>query len=462
MAISDASTGVDYSGDFYSYVLRNHFLPEVADGLNHDYVLLDFMSSTKDTSMVQGKFVQHPVHDGRNMGGVGPVGVGGKLPTPGAQSYTEFQYPIRSVYGRIKFTGLVADASATDIDSWLRAVDSELSGLRDDLARNENRMLHGNGSGIMGEIATGGADNVTQTVLFYTGLEGQATMDSAAVDTTQHIEVGDRVVIYSDAGDDFTPASSGSDHTATVSSKTSTTITLSRQINTGTDTGPFYIVKANDSTSSATYADLSASVGFANEPMGLNGILSDGDFENTGGGAKNTVYNDSGMTSGRFQNLAASGNDFHQCRLLSNSSVKRPLTESLIQQGLSLVEKGDRGSTDAFICSYGIRDAFADLMLTYRRHVNRTELRAGFSTVAYNDIPFIPDRDAFPNRLMGIDKSDIRQHCMGSADYRFIDEDGSIYHRLPDEHAYQAAMYRRYTYGVFCRARHLLITDIDE
>ena len=461
MAISDSGTGVDYSGDFYSYVLRNHFLPEVADGLNHDYVLLDFMSSTKDTSMVQGKFVQHPVHDGRNMGGVGPVGVGGKLPTPGAQSYTEFQYPIRSVYGRIKFTGLVADASATDIDSWLRAVDSELSGLRDDLARNENRILHGNGSGILCEV-TSVADAVQQTAVHYTGYEGSATMDTAAVDATQHLEIGDRVAFWAHQDDGLATTVTGSKFSATVTAKTATTFDCDDGgFETSTDAKtPYYVVKANE-VLSADPGGVSPSIGFANEPMGLNGILSDGDFENTGGG-DNTVTNDSGLTNGAFQNLAVSGNDFHKCRLLSNSSGKRPVTESLIQQGLSLVEMSFRGKTDAFICSYGIRDAFADLMLTYRRHVNRTELRAGFSTVAYNDIPFIPDRDALPNRLMGIDKSDIRQHCMGSADYRFIDEDGSIYHRLPDEHAYQAAMYRRYTYGVFCRARHLLITDIDE
>lgn len=461
MAISDSSTGVDYSGDFYTYVLRNHFLPEVADGLNHDYVLLDYMSSTKDTSMVQGKYVQHPVHDGRNMGGVGAVGVGGKLPTPGAQSYTEFQYPMRSVYGRIKFTGLVADASATDIDSWLRAVDSELSGLRDDLARNENRILHGNGSGILCEISDQGNNTAEQdAVVHYTGYEGSATMDTSAVDATQHLEIGDRVALWADADDGLVVAASGK-YAATVTAKTATSFTTDSALQADADSaGPFYLVKANEDLA-ADPGGVSPSIGFANEPMGLNGILSDGDFENTSGG-DNTVINDSGLTKGAFQNLAVSGNDFHKVRLLSNSSVKRPLTESLIQNGLSLVEKSFKGNIDAFICSYGIRDAFADLMLTYRRHVNKTELKAGFSTVAYGDIPFIPDRDALPNRLMGIDKSDIRQHCMGSTDYRFIDEDGSIYHRLPDEHAYQAAMYRRYTYGVFCRARHLLITDLDE
>ena len=40
-------------------------------------------------------------------------------------------------------------ASASDIDSWLRAVDSELTGNRDDLSRSENRILHGFGSGTL-------------------------------------------------------------------------------------------------------------------------------------------------------------------------------------------------------------------------------------------------------------------------------------------------------------------------
>ena len=466
MAISDAGTGVDYSGDFYNYVLRNHFLPEVADGLNHDYVLLDRFARLKDKSMVQGKFVQHPIHDGRNMSGVGAVGVSGKLPTPGAQSYNEYKYPIRSVYGRFKFTGLVADASATDIDSWLRAVESELTGLRDDLARNENRMLWGNGSGIMGEISTADAntanDGATVTVSFYTGYEGSATMDSSAVDTTQWNEVGDRIALWAD-GDDHLVVTAGGSYSAVVTAKTATTITVDDAFAAKTDAqGPFYIVKANETLS----ADLSGSaispnLGFANEPMGINGFLTDADFENTSGGL-NTVINDSGLTAGAFQGVPVSGNDYHKAQVLSNSSVRRPLTESLIQKGLSQVEKKLRGRVDAFCCSYGIRDAFADLMLTYRRHVNRMELRAGFSTVAYGDIPFIPDRDAQPNRLVGLDESDIRQHCMGSTDYRFIDEDGSIYHRMEDEHAFQAALYRRYTFGGFARARHLLIIDLDE
>lgn len=463
MAISD-SGGVDFSGDFFDHVLRNHFLPEVADGLNHDYVLLDRFSSLKDKSMVQGKFVQHPVHDGRNPDGVGAVGIAGKLPTPAAQSYNEYQYPIRSMYGRIKFTGLVADSSASDIDSWLRAVDSELTGNRDDLARNENRMLHNNGSGIVGEItAADEADSATQTISFYTDLEGQATMDSAAMDTTHFLEVGGRYSFYSDADDDLIQVNAGAgDFAETLASKTATTATFDTVIDLVNDgAGPFYLVKANENSIPNTAAGL-ASSSFAREPMGLSGIISDGNLPVTGGASNGMVYHESGLTAASFQNIAVSGQLFNQAQLLANSSVKRPLTEALIQKGLSTVEKAFQGKISIFISSFGIRDAFADLMLTYRRHVNRMELRAGFSTVAYGDIPFIPDRDAFPNRLMGVDEGDLRQHCMGSTDYRFIDEDGSIYHRLPDEHAFQASVYRRWTFGSMCRGRHLVITDLDE
>ena len=60
--------------DFYTKVLRDHFLPEVADGINHDYVLLKRFESMADSSMVQGKNVVHPVHYKRNVTSVGAVG----------------------------------------------------------------------------------------------------------------------------------------------------------------------------------------------------------------------------------------------------------------------------------------------------------------------------------------------------------------------------------------------------
>jgi hypothetical protein len=248
-----------------------------------------------------------------------------------------------------------------------------------------------------------------------------------------------RVAIINDGG-------SSIEGIRTVSSKTATTVTFDSTIDLTAATA-WYIVLANDATTTSL-----VDTGFQREPMGLGGIMSDADLTES--------YHESLVG---FQNVTvAAGGDWNSATVLANSGVRRPLTESLIQKGLSEVEKKLMGRTSAFICSYGVRDAFADLLLTYRRHVNKTELKAGFSTVAYNDIAMIPDRDMWPNVLWGIDESDVRQHCMGASDYRFIDEDGSIYHRLPDEHAFQAAMYRRWTHGVMARGRQLVITDLDE
>ncbi|MEE8466882.1 MAG: phage major capsid protein, partial [Planctomycetota bacterium] len=437
MAITDAG-GVDFSGDFYDHVLRNHFLPEVADGLNHDYILLERFASLKDKSMVQGKNVQHPVHEGRNPNGVGAVGVSGKLPTPAAQSYDEYQYPIRSQYGRIKFTGLAADSSASDIDSWLRAVDSELTGNRDDLSRSENRILHGFGSGIYGEITEADEANLAeQTVSFPAALEGSATMDTSAMDPTHFIEVGGLYSIYASADDDLVAGSVSTTQFAfEITAKTATTVTFSEIMDLVNDgDGPFFIVKANETVVPNTAAGLN-STSFAREAMGISGIVSDGNLPVTDGGDSQVYNATDNLTAASFQNVAVTAGTYNAAQILDNSSVRRPLTEALIQKGLSTVEKAFQGKIDCFISSFGIRDAFADLMLTYRRHVNKTELRAGFTTVAYGDIPIIPDRDAYPNRLIGLDEGDLRQHCLGSTDYRFIDEDGSIYHRLQDEHAF--------------------------
>lgn len=440
MAITDSGVGLGFDGDFFDHVLRNHYLPEVADALNHDYFLLERFGRLKDKSMVQGKFVQHPIHNGRNASGVGAVGIRGKLPTPTQQGYTEYQYPIRSLYGRILFTGLVTDASKTDIDSWLRAVDSEMTGIRDDLARQENRICQGNGSGIISQTPTAdGAASATQTMRFPPNLEGRATMDETAMDTTHFFEVDMRIAVINATTEVILDV-------VTVVSKTATTVTFNTSVTT-TGGDDFFYVTGNDDALTSTQLE---GTGYQREPMGISGIVSDSD---TG------AYHESSITG--FQNVAST-EDFNQAIVLDNSSVRRPLTEALVQKMVSEVEKKLKGNPTLMVGSYGIRDAFADLLLTYRRHVNRMELRSGFNTVSYNEVPLVPDRDAYPNRLQFLDESDIRQHVLGSADYRFIDEDGSIYHRLQDEHAFQSTLYRRWTFGAMARGRHGTIVDLDE
>lgn len=450
MAITDAGLGLLYgSGDFYTKVLRDHFLPEVADGINHDYVLLKRFESMADSSMVQGKNVVHPVHHKRNATSVGAVGYSsagtrGKLPDPGAQGYQQYAYPVRHVYGRVLIDAIAQDASATDIDSWLRATESELAGLRDDLARQENRMLHNDGSGVIGQTTSFG--DTTSTITLSLLVESPTTM--TGMDATYWFEVGGRYSGIVAAG---TIAK-----TIVVTSKTATTITYAAA---GASAVVHSFVSANQ-TGLASGAE--QSTGLGREPMGIAGIFGDANVQAASGvpGA----YSGESALANSFQGIdaTAAGNTFNQATVLANGAVQRTLTEAVLQNAWSRAEKTLQAKISAIYSSFGVRDAFADLLLTYRRQVNKMSLEGGFSTVEYNGVPFIADRDCYPNRAYLADESEFRQHCMGSKQYRFRDENGSIYLPLPDEHAMQITLYRRYTYGVMARARQTLLTDLIE
>lgn len=450
MAITDSGLGLlNGAGNFYDYVLRNHFLPEVADGINHDYVLLKRFEAMADSSMVEGKNVVHPVHTGRNVTGVGAVGYStagarGKLPDPKAQQYNQYQYPIRHVYGRVLIDAIAQDASQTDIDSWLRALESEMAGLRDDLAREENRMLHNDGSGVLGYTASFG--DTTSTVVLSDLVESPTTM--TGMDASYWFDVGGRYAAI--------VASSGAiAKEVVITSKTASTITYAASTASAVK---HYFVKANTGTNgSLTSVE---STGLGREPMGIGGIFSDADVQGTT--ALPGAYSGESALANTFQGIASSGNVFNQCTVLANGAVNRTLTEAVLQNAWSRAEKALQAKISAIISSFGVRDAFADLLLTYRRQVNKMELAGGFTTVEYNGVPFIADRDTYPNRAYLMDESEFRQHCMGSKQYRFRDEQGTIYLSLPDEHAFQVTLYRRFTYGVMARARQTLLTDLIE
>lgn len=447
MAITDAGAGLSYgAGAFYTYVLRNHYLPEVADGLNHDYVTLSRAEQWQTTDFVQGKNVQHPIHTGRNPTGTGAVGYSstgarGKLPTPKAQQYNEYQYPVRHHYARILFDGISDDASATDIDSWLRARESEIEGIRDDLSRQENRMIHNDGSGILAVCVNPGATSATLAI------NNQIPSASSRPDftPTQFIQVGGRYALVNLSS---LPATTVTD-VLDVTAKTTTTITYTAI--SAPAAGTYAIVTANEGSPGSPPGI--QSTGMHREPVGLQAICSDQNLAAT--------YFEAAL-NGTFQGLTVTNNPFNQATISSNGGVLRALTEALLQGMWSAQEKRFQAKITAIIGSFGVRDSFADLLLTYRRQVNKMSLQGGFDTVEYNGVPFIADRDAYSNGLMLLDETDLRQHCMGSKQYRFIDDDGSIYHRLQDEHAFQAALYRRWTHGVFNRGRQAQITDIAE
>ena len=150
MAIEDVQ-GLDLGSetggatDFLSHILREHFLPDVADCLNHDYVLLERWAGKKTHRNVQGTNVRYPAHIGRNYEGFGAIGEDGFLPDPGSPEWDTYRFTLRRITHRQLFSLFSETASKGEIDAWLEAQAAVFADARDTLARQENRMLHNDG-----------------------------------------------------------------------------------------------------------------------------------------------------------------------------------------------------------------------------------------------------------------------------------------------------------------------------
>lgn len=445
MAITDAG-GVEYtSGDaFYDYILNDIFLPAVADTVITPNTLLERLP--RDKERVEGKNVVFPIHIGRNIG-VNSIAAGGDLPDPGQQDYDQYSFGLKHLYGRIKFDGVSADASRTQMAAWLKAIESEVRGLGIDMSRYKQRAYHGNGMGVVGQI-NGPTAATDQTLADQTDLPETSATISPDFNRAKYLRVGQRLGLVSltavggnTVGQIYDIRTVGSVDRTLGSEEVTFTVALSA--NGGGAAGNNYglVLISNDS-------GVAADSSYNNEPMGIAGIVDDGNPGN----------------STSFQGIDATdlANDWHRATVQS-SGTARDLTINLMDKAFTTaMETGDAAPT-ALVTSFGVARKYASLLLAERRYMQTgtaSDLDGGYKALDYNGVPMIADRDCLNNRIYFLHEPDLRIYVL--SDPQWMNKDGSIYHRLPDKDAYQATMYCRETMGTDVRDKHVLLAAINE
>lgn len=436
--IETSTGGVTYgSGDFYTYILNDLFLPTMADTVIYPNALLKRLP--RDSTRVEGKNVVFPIHTDDSTG-VAALGGDGLLPEAGTESYLRYSFGVKHLYVRMKFDGITMDATRTQLASWLKVVESEAKAKANILARQRQRMYHNDGSGRYAEISAGSAGlgaaisaAGAYTLVIPQDIESASTCTSTP---TRFLKVGQIVAFCDDAG-----VWHG---TGIIDVVTATTIEFSSvQAGAANVAAGDYVVSAPQSGVTLALKDL----GYRNEPMGLAGILQDSDVESTA------------ATPVDFQGIDGA-NTWHRANVLSNGGVLRPLTLSLMDQAWTRsIEIGDAVPTIVW-ASFPLVRAYADLLIADRRFVGTKTFDGGYDGLDYNNVPLLADRDIYNNRLYLLDETDLRMYVM--SDPTWMNYDGSIYHRLTDKDAYQATMYCRETLGTDTRDRHTIVTDILE
>ena len=393
-----------------SVLLKEIYEKQMQEQLLNDTVALRRVEHSSEgvVSEVGGKYVTFPLHTRRNAG-IGARNEMEALPTPGQQGYAAARVGLRYLYGAARLSGQSIRLANTNYQAFASVLDQEMTGLKNDLQKDLNRQVYGDGSGAVATCGT--ATTSTNTFKAATVMYAQLGMQIDIVDGTT-----------------LTNASP----TIKASNRQITAIDLS------TNTITF-----DGATVSSAVGDIVTRTGNVNrEWSGFGQIV---------------------KNSGTFQNVDPTVEPTWKAVIDSNSGTNRPLSEGLMTLMADNIRAGG-GNVTAIFSNLGVRRAYANLLTAQRRFVNTSNFEGGFSGLAFTtdkgDIPFVVDIDAPLNRAYFINEKEITLYR--DADWQFMDMDGSKWTKVVGYDAYDATMFQYSQIGTHKRNTHGLLTDITE
>lgn len=422
MVIASA-TPVDFRGtsggrfnldtDAASRILKEHYEGPVRDlVVSHTTAWRLFQGNTNRVES-DGKYAVIPLRTGRNHGHA-YAGEGTLLPDPGSQEWQRAKYDIRSHYGRIYLTGQRILGASGGQASFVSGLSAEMSGLATDMARDNNRMVFGNGRGALATVTTGAA-STTQTIRNPGGFTNPGP-------GTMYLEVGMRISFVTTAH-----ALSGN-AVITAINASANTITITPSVTTVTGD---YIVRTTDTTT-----PLIGSTSYEQEPFGLRALVADDNpslqapYANLGNIDRSTV-------------------DSWNSSVVDNNGVIFPFYSMFLQQLVYGIATRGGGQTGAFLTTYGIQLQYMAEMQGALTHLKRTNNDNGISDsdLSFNGIPIVPDRDCTRGYIYALDMDTLYRYTL--ADYHWISAGGAVLRQVVNRDAYEATL---------C-AYHALITD---
>lgn len=330
--------------------------------------------------------------------GIGATTEMGDLPTAGHQGYKGSTGNVGYIHGRLQVSNASIQASKRNETSYLRALTSEVKGLTTDLQNYMRRVSLGDGSGKLATLAANTSTN---------------TLD---VDDVRLFYVAQVIDIVSGG---------------TVSTPNRVITDVDYDAKTITISGAAVTTSAGDIIVSHGALGI--------EPMGLSGIISD---------------------STTLQTLNPATYGWWKANVIDNGGTGRAISELLIRTIIDRVDIVSGKKVEWLSASHGVRAAYESLLGTFKRFVNPMELEGGYKAIEFDGLPMIVDRYMPLERVWCGNWDDIGWYYTSKLD--FMDQDGSMFSRVPNKAAYEATAFE---YGTMvCHARNAFgsIGDINE
>ena len=409
-------------------LMKVRYIGSIREQLNNKTVLANRLDRDESTQTVDGKSFTVPVHYKRNNQAGSGRADNGTLPSVDSQATTTAVVPNKYIYTTLEVTGPTMAATRTNLGSFVRAVDDEVTRGTRDMKRAFNRQLHSDGVDWLGYWTS--ADNSSGTVIddgsgnafVHLGF-GATTCDLINVSGGTVTVVGDSIVVTLTTEDTSTPGWNVT-WTGTVS---------------GSADGD--ILVPEDTTATGASA-----AGYS--MMGIDGIIS----------ASNPP-----LLSGGLHGLAVASNSWWVAQNFANSGTLRPLTLALMQNPLSQIAvRSDYEESDVkfLLGNVWIRDKYEQLLIADKRHVNTLELDGGFTGLDYSGKPFVVDTQCRRNRIFYVVPDTMK--IFRNQDFSFMDMDGKIWHRRENKDSYFATLFHYGDLACLSRNGNGALRDLSE
>lgn len=361
-------------------------------------------------STVGGKYVTFPLRVRRNHG-IGYRNENETLQAAGQQGYEAVRIKLKYGYGRVELSGQTMELADSNYQTFASVLDQEMTGIKNDIAKDTNRIFYGDGKGTLATIRTAKIAN--------SGTTG-ATVDVAS---TKYLELGMQVDIVAAADGTVRAAN----RQVTAISRANRTVTIS-----GAAGGEAALV----------IGDLIVRTGnYGREPNGLANLVT---------------------ATGVVHELNASTEPSWAAFEDTNAGTLRPLSENMLIRNTDEV-RVNGGKTSVMLASLGVRRAYFNLLSQQRRYPSTTNFAGGLTGLAFNngrEIPFVEDIDCPDSTIYGLDEDTFKIYR--NSPWEWMQRDGNIWKWVQNKDAYEAVLNQYWELGINKRNANFVIKDLTE
>jgi hypothetical protein len=391
-------------------ILKDFYIGPVRRAFNAEIPLYNRVK--RDRENVRGRQAIFPVHTAWAEG-VGAVSETGDVPSGTNENVLQAIVPIQTLAGGVEISSKVIEATQSDVGAFTQALEFKLRQVTDNLKKELEAQLQGDGTGALARITAVNAAANTITVDNPGTLRAGMTLRAASART---------------GGTDRTTPSFVT--VRSVDYTTGAVVTVESLSGTNWTTGDF-VFRGN----------ASGYIGRGINIMGLLGIVDDGTY-----------------VSNLF-NINRATVDIWKATVLHNSGTPRDLTLTLLQAAEDTVWVRSGARPTALYSHLAQRQRYFELLVADRRFINVMKFDGGadFDALEYNGRPWFVSRECPKDVVYLLDEENMRFFML--KDIGWADRAGILL-RVPGKLVYQATLEMHANFGSYLPARNAVIRDL--